>query len=129
MIILLDTSTPQCNLKLMMANGERFEYSWLAERSLAKGLHAFIYQKLQSHNLNWQDIAGVGVMRGPGSYTGLRIGLTVANTLADSLGVPIVGKTGENWVEASLQSLDAGENDKIVLPEYGGEANITTPRK
>ena len=72
---------------------------------------------------------GIGVMKGPGSFTGLRIGLTVTNTLADSLSAPIVGATGEDWRETALEKLRAGENEKIVMPEYGAVAHITAPRK
>jgi hypothetical protein len=49
--------------------------------------------------------------------------------MADAQNVPIVGETGDGWQEKGEARLTAGENDKIVLPEYGGEANITQPRK
>jgi len=53
----------------------------------------------------------------------------VANTLADGLQVPIVGATGENWQEQALEKLRSGEDEKIVMPEYGAAAHITAPRK
>jgi len=74
-------------------------------------------------------VTGLVVYQGPGSFTGLRIGITVFNTLAYTNKWPIVGTTGDNWRQAGIQRLEQGENDEIVLPEYGGEANITTPRK
>ena len=125
----LDTSTPTCKLTLISDTGEKYDYEWLAERELAKGLHAFINEKLQLHGSSWNDISGIGVYQGPGSYTGLRIGLTVLNTLADALSVPVIGATGESWQSEAIARLESGENDQIVLPEYGGEANITAPRK
>lgn len=129
MKLFLDTSTSTCNLTLANKNGTKNDYSWEAGRGLAKGLHAFIQEKLQLHNIEWRDIDGIGVYKGPGSYTGLRIGLTVMNTLADSLEVPIVGAHGDGWQDVAVKRLNNGENDKIILPEYGGTANITSPRK
>ena len=64
-----------------------------------------------------------------GKFYGLRIGLTVVNTLADSLNIPIVGAMGDNWRDLALDKLRSGENEKIVMPEYGATANITAPRK
>ena len=55
--------------------------------------------------------------------------MTVANTLADSLNIPIAGATGEDWQKVALKKLRAGENEKIVMPEYGAAAHITAPRK
>jgi hypothetical protein len=53
----------------------------------------------------------------------------VANTLAEGLGIPIVGSSGDHWRGDCLERLKRGENDTIILPEYGGEAHITAPRK
>ena len=75
------------------------------------------------------DITGIVVFRGPGSFTGLRIGVTVANSLAYSRNVPIVGELGEDWAKKGISRIFAGESDDVVMPEYGGEANITAPRK
>lgn len=125
MIILLDTSTPTCFLRVI--DGEKSEdFSWQAGRELARGLLKFLEEKVGG---DLKNISGIGVMEGPGSFTGLRIGLTVANTLADSLGVPIVGETGEDWQEKALERLELGENQRIILPIYGAEPHITKPRK
>ncbi len=128
MILLSDTSTPVC--RLMLVDGvERFESEWQADRMLAKDLHAWLRDRLADHGKTWTDITGIGVLRGPGSFTGLRIGLTVLNTLADSLSVPIVGAKGDDWLENALERLRSGQNDRIVLPYYDHDANITTQRK
>lgn len=128
MILLLDTSTPVC--KLSLVDGEaRHESEWQADRTLAAGLISYLKEQLIAQGRTWQDITGIGVMKGPGSFTGLRIGLAVLNTLADDLKIPIVGSTGATWQIVALKRLDQNENDQIVLPEYGRPATITTPRK
>ena len=124
MIILLDTSTATCFLTVV-DDEARQDFEWQAGRTLARGLLKFLEEKTG----DLHDIGGIGVMKGPGSFTGLRIGLTVANTLADSLNVPIASATGEDWREMALKKLRAGENEKIVMPEYGAAAHITAPRK
>ena len=128
MIILLDTSTPLCKLTLL-GDSQRYDYEWQADRQLALGLLAYIQEKLQHHNGTWSELTGIGVFQGPGSFTGLRIGLTVANTIADAEQLPIVGATADNWQDEVTMRLRAGENDKIVLPSYGSDATITKPRK
>jgi tRNA threonylcarbamoyladenosine biosynthesis protein TsaB len=128
MIILLDTATPVCRLTLV--NGtDRFTDEWQADRTLAKQLLRYLHDQLAAQDKSFQDVTGIGVFQGPGSFTGLRIGLTVLNTLADAQGIPIVGAQGDDWREVALERLAAGENDQMVLPFYGSEAHITTPRK
>lgn len=128
MIALLDTSTPTC--KLSFTEGEwRYDTEWEAGRGLAKGLLSFLEAQLLSQQKSWNDVTGLVIYKGPGSFTGLRIGITVFNSLAYARAVPIVGATGDDWREVGMQRLQNGENDEIVLPEYGGEANITKPRK
>jgi tRNA threonylcarbamoyladenosine biosynthesis protein TsaB len=128
MIVLLDTSTPVCKLTLVDGN-QRYETQWEAGRTLAKGLLGFLERALKSHDKSWTDLTGLGVFQGPGSFTGLRIGMTVLNTMADSLTIPIVAEKGESWQGTALSRLQAGENDSLALPFYGAEANITKPRK
>ena len=128
MILLLDTSTPECRLSLVDGDW-RYDATWEANRELAKGLLSYLQTQLESQQKTWKDLTGLGVFKGPGSFTGLRIGITVLNTIADSEKIPIVGETGEDWREKAIERLTRNESDKIVLPEYGGEANITQPRK
>ena len=128
MIILLDTSTPTCKLTLV-DNGEKREFEWQADRQLAKGLLSFLERSLSENGQSLNSIRGLGIMKGPGSFTGLRIGITVFNTIADTNNVPIVGESGDSWQDKAIMRLENGENDHVVLPEYGSEANITKPRK
>lgn len=128
MILFLDTSTYTC--KLSFIDGDwRYDDEWEANRELAKGLLRYLGEQLEKNGKTWDDISGIVAYQGPGSFTGLRIGLTVLNTFAESKGVPIIGAMGEDWQSTGQTRLAAGENDKIVLPEYGGEAHITQPRK
>lgn len=128
MILLLDTSTPICRLTLIDSDS-RHDQTWESGRELAKGLLGFLQQELNVIGASWSDLSGVGVFQGPGSFTGLRIGMTVLNTMVDTLAIPIVVSQGEGWQGIALARLEAGENDHLALPFYGAEANITTPRK
>lgn len=128
MILLLDTSTPEC--RLTFVDGDwRYDAKWEANRELAKGLLEYIQSQLEAQGKKWTDLSGLGVFKGPGSFTGLRIGITVLNTVSYSENIPIVGEISEAWQETAVNRLLKGESDKIVLPEYGGDANITQPRK
>lgn len=128
MILLVDTSTGICQVTLMN-DGQRHEASWQANRELAQGLLGFLESSVQEQGKTLQDVSAIGVYKGPGSFTGLRIGLSVCNTMADALHIPIVGETGEDWQAKAVTRLKRGENQRLVLPLYGGEANITLPRK
>lgn len=128
MIILLDTSTPVCRLTLIDGDS-RVDAEWHADRTLAKDLLRYLHDQLAVVGKTWSDVSAIGVFEGPGSFTGLRIGMTVLNTIADSQSIPIVGARGGSWQTDALARLQAGENDQIVLPFYGGEAHITQPRK
>lgn len=128
MILLLDTSTGLCKLTLVDGD-ERSDYEWQADRTLSDDLLSFLEAKINIQGQTLEAIEGIGLMKGPGSFTGLRIGAAVLNTIASELKIPIVGETGENWREKALARLQNGQNDHLVLPEYGREANITTPKK
>ena len=128
MILTIDTSNSLC--KITIIDGDKhYDEEWQSERNLAKGLLGYLAKVIKSHNMNWADISAIGVFEGPGSFTGIRIGLTVMNTIADSLAIPIVGARGDKWQNEALAKLHARENEKIILPYYGSDVNTTDPRK
>jgi tRNA threonylcarbamoyladenosine biosynthesis protein TsaB len=128
MILLLDSSTPVCRLALIDGD-THINDEWQADRTLAKGLLGYLDTQLRAHGWTFADITGIGVFEGPGSFTGLRIGMAVLNTIADAQAIPIVGARGDAWQTDALARLKSGENDRIVLPFYASEAHITKPRK
>lgn len=128
MILLLDTSTG--TVKLTLIDGDwRHDVQQELDRQMARFLLKFLRDSLAERQKEFKDIAAIGVFQGPGSFTSLRIGLTVANTLAQSLAIPIVGETGEDWQNKVLHQLENKQNDQIVLPEYGAAPRITAPKK
>jgi HAD-superfamily hydrolase, subfamily IA, variant 3 len=128
MIVLWNSA--EMTVQLTLIDGDkRTDYEWAAERNLACDMPAYLRDRLAENGASFADISGIGVFRGPGSFTGLRIGLAVLNTIAHEQRIPIVGVTGDAWREECLARLQNGRNDEIVLPEYGAEARITKPRK
>jgi tRNA threonylcarbamoyladenosine biosynthesis protein TsaB len=129
MILTLRTDNPDAEIGLYDGSGKQLDYYvWHADRALARDLLGGIRDRLANQKADWADITGVVVYQGPGSFTGLRIGVTVANALAYGQLIPIVAQMGENWIATGLKRLLQGENDQLALPHYGAEANITLPK-
>lgn len=126
--LLIDTSTPACHMTLV-SDDKQINRTWDAGRMLAKNIFVYIDEIFLDAGITYDDLGGLGVFRGPGSFTGLRIGLTVANTIASAREIPIVGEVGDEWRQQSIDRLIRGDDDTIVLPEYGSDARITKPRK
>ena len=106
----LDTSTPETILRL-----DDTEYKYTFANDLAEKLLKFIHDKLTENRQTWQDLTEITFMSGPGSFTGLRIGATIVNTLAHELNIPLYDHHGAKH--------------QIIIPEYGRPANISKPKK
>ena len=112
MILFLDTSTGNCRIWL----GEN-SFEKELNRNMARDILKFLEDSLENIGKDYKDLEGIGFFAGPGSFTGLRIGA--------------IKKEDENddWRQKAFEKLKNNENDKIALPFYGRDANITKPRK
>ncbi len=128
-ILALRTDGPVCEMYLYDSFELKAKTSWEAGRGLALGLLSHLEAFLLKNNATWQDLSGLVVFRGPGSFTGLRIGVTVMNTLAGSLGIPIVGTDRATWKAKGLAKLEQTINQRIILPIYSSDPHIATPKK
>jgi len=128
-ILLWDSSAMVCYYSLLFDDGRRVDYEWEAGRSLARDMLAHLRDSLAEHGARFDSLTGIGALEGPGSFTGLRIGITVLNTIAGDRDIPIVGARGDAWRSVALERLRNGESDAIVMPFYGGDAHVTQPRK
>jgi tRNA threonylcarbamoyladenosine biosynthesis protein TsaB len=123
------TDSPVAELYLYESESLVAEKTWQADRQLAFGLLSQLETFLAEQGKSFDDVTGLFVYRGPGSFTGLRIGLTVMNTIAYAQHIPIVGATGDTWHTDASVRLVKGDNDQMVMPFYGAEARITKPKK
>jgi tRNA threonylcarbamoyladenosine biosynthesis protein TsaB len=129
LFLTIRTDNPEAEIGLY-EDSEKIAYEvWYAHRELSVTIHDKVATILEASNKRLEDLSGIIGFAGPGSFTGLRIGLTVANTLAYSLEKPIVATKGETWITDGVTRLQGGDYDEIALPEYGGEANITKQKK
>lgn len=128
-ILTIRTDKPEAEIGLYDGETQVAYETWQAHRELAETIHTKILSLLEGLHKTWQDMQGIVCFQGPGSFTGLRIGLTVANTLAYGLGIPIVAARDPQWLETGLKRLIAGADDKTALPFYGAEAHITLQKK
>ena len=128
-ILALRTDKPEAEIALYDDSKLIDSLSWEAHRQLAETIHHKIKDLLRPQGSDWSNIEGIIIYRGPGSFTGLRIGMSVANALASSLQIPIISESGEFWLEEALAKILNGSNQKVVTPEYGSEPHITKQRK
>lgn len=129
MIVTLRTDSPDAEIGLYDGTKQLSYHKWHADRTLARNVLKVIHQQLQKQKIDWPDITGVVVFQGPGSFTGLRIGITVANTIAYGNQVPVIAAEGDGWLQKGLARITHGEDDKLALPHYGAEVNITLPKR
>lgn len=128
-IVTIRTDRPVAEVGLFEDHTQVAYETWEAHRQLAETLHTKIKDMLTVHGKDWQNVQGIVCFAGPGSFTGLRIGITVADALAYGLAVPVIASKDPDWLLAGINRLLQGENDRIALPEYGAPVHITQQKK
>lgn len=91
-IIQLETTTKQCSVALSYKGNCISKKVLLAEHfSHDEKLHLFIREVLQEASVGFSELDAVSISKGPGSYTGLRIGVAAAKGLCFALDLPLIG--------------------------------------
>ncbi len=90
-ILNIETATKNCSVAVAK-DGKTILCKEIAEigYSHAEKLHVFIEEILQETNLTHKDLSAIAVSKGPGSYTGLRIGVSAAKGLCFALDIPLI---------------------------------------
>jgi tRNA threonylcarbamoyladenosine biosynthesis protein TsaB len=90
-ILNIETSTKNCSVSIAK-EGKTIICKEIAEQgySHAERLHVFIEASLKEVGIVYKDLSAIAVSQGPGSYTGLRIGVSAAKGLCFALGLPLI---------------------------------------
>jgi tRNA threonylcarbamoyladenosine biosynthesis protein TsaB len=91
MILCLETSTPVCSVALCESSGAVKLKESIDDKSHASRLTVFIEELLSGAGIRAGDLEAIAVSKGPGSYTGLRIGVSTAKGIAYAASIPLIG--------------------------------------
>ena len=91
MQLAIDSSTDTASLAIARGNEVLAELTWCCGQNHSVELMPRLSRLLEQANIDLKSISGIIVARGPGSFNGLRVGISTAKGLAFSLGVPLVG--------------------------------------
>lgn len=128
MILAIRTDKPEAEVYVLESDKIVAERRWQAHRELSNTLLSTIDSVLSETGNTQADLKGVVVYQGPGSFTGLRIGITVANSIAYAHSLSIVATQSEDWMQRGMSQLKT-KPEQQVAPHYGQDATITKPKK
>lgn len=91
MILAIDTSTDQASIALTSELELRAELTWVTGRNHSRQLSTSVRSLLSAADATVENLSGVVVAIGPGSFSGIRVALSAAKALCVALSIPIVG--------------------------------------
>jgi tRNA threonylcarbamoyl adenosine modification protein YeaZ len=132
-IVAIESSSTDISLAVGDGDGTPLASdAWTSDRRQGHELLPRLMGLLSSRGLALQELAAVAVGIGPGSFTGLRVGMSVAKGLAMGVGCPIVGVPSLTaWLAAEPSAAAAvgraGARELYLLERGSAEPRIVTP--
>lgn len=120
-VLYIDTTAPVSHLSLWESEQIRDQFEWESAKKLGSDLLPNIEQLLFKSNITFSELNAIAVNPGPGSFTGTRVGVTTANSLAWSLDIPVLA-TSKGELPLILKQ---NEYSKPVVPRYSTPPSIT----
>ncbi|WP_165921185.1 tRNA (adenosine(37)-N6)-threonylcarbamoyltransferase complex dimerization subunit type 1 TsaB [Paenibacillus albiflavus] len=131
-ILGIDTSTSNMTIALLKNGKVVQEHDTEAVRNHSVQLLPNIQSLLKDAEIKPKDLSLLAVGQGPGSYTGVRIGVTTAKTFAWSLGVPLIGVSSlhamarsglRQYAEVNRCDIKAGKQARYLIPLMDARRN------
>lgn len=121
MILAIDTATRWTGLALHDGNTVVAEHGWRSVNRQTVEMAPAVQRMLRRADVGVEDLQAIAVSLGPGSYTGLRIGLGLAKGLALANQIPLLGVPTLDIVAAAQPQLEA----ELVVVAEAGRTRIT----
>ncbi|MDD4351501.1 MAG: tRNA (adenosine(37)-N6)-threonylcarbamoyltransferase complex dimerization subunit type 1 TsaB [Candidatus Gracilibacteria bacterium] len=115
MTLFINTSSSETELALLAKGKLLASKSWESKMNESDKLLPAIADLLSENKLDPSALRKIMVVVGPGSFTGIRVGVSVANTLANSLQLPLLGITNP---QLAIYRLDTQENLNKIFIHY-----------
>lgn len=115
------TATPELGLAISNFAGDSRCQTWNLGRSLATDLHQHLVEFIEPQT--WADLAFIAVAKGPGGFTGTRMGMVTARTLAQQLDIPVFAIStlaAVAWAQPPQPPLASGGVLSAELPLASG---------
>ena len=115
LFLLLETATTTCSVALAQ-NGIIIALKEVNERNIhASHITLFIEEVMLTAEKKYSDLQAIAISKGPGSYTGLRIGVSTAKGLCYALDIPLIGiDTIEAMASGLIESIDISDSSLII---------------
>jgi len=124
MILGIDTSAAQCAVALLGAGPINEADPVVERRAMERGhaehLFPMIESALERAGIGYEGIGRIAVCTGPGSFTGVRIGVAAARGIALGRGIPVIGISRFEALAAQTRKIGAGGAVAICLAGRGG---------
>jgi tRNA threonylcarbamoyl adenosine modification protein YeaZ len=112
--ISLHTNTPQLGLTINNFQGDNRSQIWDLGRDLSSNLHQYLKEFIKPQT--WDNISFIAVAKGPGGFTGTRIGMVTARTIAQQLNIPLYSISNlEAIAYLKLNQLEEENKHNILL--------------
>ncbi len=115
MILIINTSGG--NLEFVL--GDKYKSVAVEKQSVALPIETEKF--LQESDVTWNDISAIGVVTGPGSFTGIRLGIAYAKGIAMGLKIPVIGISAFDLYLAqnpdAFVAIDSGRGDFFVAAD------------
>jgi len=115
----INTASRTTQIALLKQDKILREKEWISENNESEKLMPEIDDLLKNKKIKYDDLEGIIVVKGPGSFTGLRVGVSVANAIAYVQKIPVYGIDSFKFLRAK------NEDDEIeVIVLFAGRSEV-----